>query len=165
MFDLLKGVKVIDLTTVVLGPYATQVLGDFGADVVKVESLDGDVFRAVRPGRSPGMGAGYLNCNRNKRSIAIDLKHAEGHALLRASARDTDGGAHNMRPGTADRSGLGYCYAPGFGQNNPLAGAPAYDDIMRARSGIAHLNGGADGAPRYLPSSFATRSVACIWRW
>ena len=78
MFSLLKGIKVLDLTTIVLGPYATQFIGDFGADVIKVENLSGDLFRTVRPGRSDDMGAGFINCNRNKRAIAVDLKSDEG---------------------------------------------------------------------------------------
>ena len=82
MFTLLKGLKIIDLTTVVLGPYATQMLADLGAEVVKVEAKEGDVFRAVRPGRRDDLGVAYMNFNRNKRSVAIDLKQSRGQEVL-----------------------------------------------------------------------------------
>ena len=78
MFELLRGIRILDFTSVVLGPYATQLLADFGADVIKIEPLTGDVFRYVRPGRSETMGAGFINCNRNKRSLAIDLSSKRG---------------------------------------------------------------------------------------
>ena len=82
MYAILKGVRVLDLSTIVLGPYASQMLGDFGAEVIKIESPDGDLFRAVRPGRSAKMGAGYMNSNRNKRSITLNLKTEEGKQLF-----------------------------------------------------------------------------------
>ena len=164
MFSLLNGIKVVDLTTIVLGPYATQFLGDFGAEVIKVENLEGDLFRTVRPGRSGTMGAGFLNCNRNKKSIAIDLKTAAGKAILYKLVQQADVVVHNMRLATAERLGvdydtlkainnqLVYCYAPGYGQQGPYAHKPAYDDIIQAESGIAHLNRDAEGKPRFIPT-------------
>jgi crotonobetainyl-CoA:carnitine CoA-transferase CaiB-like acyl-CoA transferase len=164
MFHLLKGIRVLDLTTVVLGPYATQFLGDFGADVIKVEAPDGDVFRSAGPARSAGMGAAFLNCNRNKRSLALDLRKPEGLAALRRLVGTADVLVHNMRPRSAEKLGLGYdavraikadiiyCNACGFGQDGRFANAPAYDDTLQAISGLAALNSGADGAPRYLPT-------------
>src|SRR5262245_14201020 len=129
MFELLKGTRIIDLTTTYLGPYATQWLGDMGADVIKVEALAGDVGRSPLPSRSPDMGAGFINSNRNKRSIAIDLKQPRGLEVVQRLVRNADAVAHNMRPKAAEKLGLGYealkainpklvyCFAAGFGQD------------------------------------------------
>lgn len=167
MYNLLDGLKVIDLTTIVLGPYATQILGDFGADVVKVEAPEGDLFRAVRPGRRPDIGVQFQNFNRNKRSITIDLKNAEGQAVLHRLVAGADVLVHNMRSRSAESLGasfetlidvnprLVYCYAPGFGDAGPSRDDPAYDDIIQARSGLAALNADADGAPRFV------RTIVC----
>lgn len=164
MYSLLKGVKVLDLTTIVLGPYATQFLGDFGADVIKIENLTGDLFRTVRPGRSAEMGAGFINCNRNKRSIAIDLKTDEGKEIFARLVSQADVVVHNMRSSTAKRLGVDYdslkalnplivyCFAPGFGQSGKYAEKPAYDDIIQAESGIAYLNRDAQGQPKFIPT-------------
>ena len=176
MYQLLKGVRVLDLTTIVLGPYAGQMLGDFGAEVIKIEPPGGDLFRAVRPGRSPRMGAGYLNLNRNKKSVVLDLKTAAGRAGFRKLAESADVLIHNMRVKSAAKLGLDYetlkginpgivyCLAPGFGQGGRNADQPAYDDIIQVASGLAALNddiiqvasglaalnAGPDGAPRFL---------------
>ncbi|MGB2329738.1 MAG: CoA transferase, partial [Pseudomonadales bacterium] len=108
MFNLLEGVRIIDLTTIVLGPYATQLLADFGAEVIKVESEQGDVFRAVRPGRCDDIGTGFMNFNRNKRSIILDLKSEAGKADLRQLVTHADVLVHNMRPNSAERLGASY---------------------------------------------------------
>src|SRR5258706_12254401 len=171
MYEVLKDIRIVDLTTTYLGPYATQFLGDMGADIVKVEPLDGDVGRSPRPSRAPDMGAGFLNTNRNKRSIAVDLRKAEGRdVVLRLIAR-ADAVVHNMRPKAAAKLGLSYedakrvnggivyCYSPGFGQDGPYADEPAYDDIIQAMSGLAQLNADATGAPRFLPSIIADKVV------
>lgn len=164
MYSLLKGITVLDLTTIVLGPYATQFLGDFGADVIKIENLTGDLFRTVRPGRSGEMGAGFMNCNRNKRSIAIDLKTNKGKEVLARLVRQADVVVHNMRTSTAKRLGIDYeslktlnpdivyCFAPGYGQSGKYAEKPAYDDIIQAESGIAYLNRDARGQPKFIPT-------------
>ncbi len=169
MLGLLKGIKIVDLTTVVLGPYATKMLGDLGADVIKVESLAGDVFRAVRPGRSTAMGAGFLNANRNKRSVALDLRDPAALAALHAIVATADVVVHNMRPKSAQRLGVAfeqlreinpsivYCYAAGFGQDGPFADEPAYDDTIQAASGIAWMNQNAAGEPRFLPTIVADK--------
>jgi len=169
VFDLLRGLKVVDLTTIVLGPYATQLLGDFGADVIKVEPPEGDLFRSARPGRSAAMGAPFLNCNRNKRSIVLDLARAEGLVALRRLLTTADVVVHNMRPEAARRLGVSYeavreiqpeivyCYGCGFGQEGQRAGDPAYDDIIQAASGLAVLNAAASGEPRYLPTLLADK--------
>ena len=171
MYEVLKDIRILDLTTTYLGPYATQLLGDMGADVVKIEPLDGDVGRSPRPSRAPDMGAGFLNTNRNKRSIALDLRNPEGRdVVLRLIARG-DAVVHNMRPKAAAKLGLSYedarrvnngivyCYSPGFGQDGPYADEPAYDDIIQAMSGLAELNADATGAPRFLPSIIADKVV------
>lgn len=164
MYDLLKGVRILDLTSVVLGPFATQYLGDFGADVIKVEPPSGDIFRQVQPSRSEGMGAGHLAFNRNKRAIGLDLKAADDRARLMALLEDADVLVHNMRPAAAKRLGLDpealratyprlvYCVSTGYGSRGRYAGLPAYDDIIQAASGVAHMNAYADGAPRFLPT-------------
>ena len=108
MLNLLKGIKVVDFTTVVLGPYATQFLGDFGAQVTKVEPLEGDGFRAVRPGPSADIGAGFANFNRNKRSMALDLKQPAGQDVLARLVKDADVVVHNMRGLSAQALGISY---------------------------------------------------------
>jgi crotonobetainyl-CoA:carnitine CoA-transferase CaiB-like acyl-CoA transferase len=171
MYELLKGVRIVDLTTTYLGPYATQLLGDMGADVIKIESLQGDVGRSPGPGRTAHMGAGFLNTNRNKRSLAIDLRNPEGRDCVLKLAAGADALVHNMRVAAASKLGLAYedvsranpaivyCYSPGFGQNGPYAGEPAYDDIIQAMSGAAALNADANGDPRFLPSIVADKVV------
>lgn len=164
MYDLLKGVRILDLTSVVLGPFATRYLGDFGADVIKVEPPSGDIFRHVQPSRNKGMGAGHLAFNRNKRAIGLNLKAADDRARLMALMADADVLVHNMRPAAARRLGLDpealrathprlvYCISTGYGSRGRHADLPAYDDIIQAASGIAHVNADADGAPRFLPT-------------
>src|SRR5258706_4071400 len=149
----LAGVRVIDLTTVAMGPYATQILGDMGADVIKVESPDGDVFRYAAPARSPGMGAAYLNLNRNKRSVVLDLKKDADREKLLGLAQDADVFVYNVRPQSMRKLGLDSesllklnprlicCGTYGFSERGPYAGQPAFDDIIQAMSGIAALQG------------------------
>jgi crotonobetainyl-CoA:carnitine CoA-transferase CaiB-like acyl-CoA transferase len=162
MLPLLQGIRILDFTTIVLGPYATQTLGDLGADVIKIEPLQGDLFRAVRPGRSRSMGAAFMGFNRNKRSLAIDLKRAESRAVLERLVAGADAVVHNMRPRAAASLGLGYdqlkrqkpdlvyAFAAGYDQSGPNADEPAYDDIIQAAGGVAALNANAAGEPRYL---------------
>lgn len=162
MYNLLSGVKILDLTTIVLGPFATQLVGDLGADVLKIEPPGGDLFRAVRPGRSRHMGAGFLNLNRNKSSLMIDLKTDQGRKEFYDLVESSDVVVHNMRNSSAKKLGvdfdslteirpeLVYCSAPGFGSDGPNSNNPAYDDIIQAASGLAYLNQTSDGVPRYL---------------
>jgi crotonobetainyl-CoA:carnitine CoA-transferase CaiB-like acyl-CoA transferase len=169
MYELLKGIRIVDLTTTYLGPYATQFLGDLGADVVKVESLTGDIGRAPLPSRHPEMGAGFINSNRNKRSLAVDLKAPKGRDVVLRLASTADAFVHNMRPKAAQKlgfayadlknlnPGLVYCCAAGFGQDGPYADDPAYDDIIQAMSGLARLNQDDAGTPRFLPSIVADK--------
>src|SRR5438876_639526 len=104
----LEGIKVIDMTTVLMGPYATQMLGDYGADIVKVESLDGDVTRQIGPTRHPGMGPVFLNTNRNKRSICLDLKKPAGRDAVLRLIKTADVLVYNVRPQAMARLRLGY---------------------------------------------------------
>ena len=108
MFAILNGVRILDFSTIVLGPYATQMLGDFGAEIIKIENLDGDLFRTVRPGRSAKMGAGFINSNRNKRSLTLNLKTDEGRQLFYRLVKTADVVVHNMRNKTAIKLGIGY---------------------------------------------------------
>ena len=171
MLPLLKGYRIIDVTAVILGPYSTQILGDLGADVIKVEPFDGDSMRAVPPEGGPGITALYANNNRNKRSIALDLKHADGKAVLRRLIGTADALVHNMRQDAFDRLGfsveavralnpkLVYCAAVGFGSTGPYAGRPAYDDVIQAMSGFAGLFALRDGQPALAPSIIADKVV------
>ena len=168
----LQGVKVVDMTTVLMGPYATQMLGDYGADVIKVESPDGDVTRLIGPMRNAGMGPVFLNTNRSKRSICLDLKKDRGReAVLRLIAA-ADVLVYNVRPQAMERLRLGYdvvsktnprlIYAGvfGFGQDGPYAAKPAYDDLIQGGSALAHLMArGGDGTPRYVPNALVDRIV------
>ncbi|HWA23127.1 MAG TPA: CoA transferase [Caulobacterales bacterium] len=167
----LAGLRVLDLTTVVMGPSATQTLGDLGADVLKVEPVAGDSMRWIGPSRHDSMGPLYLQANRNKRGIVIDLKLAEGRAALLDLAKDADVLISNVRPAGMERLGLGYealraanpsiiyCAAVGYGEGGPGAGRAVYDDLMQAASGIAGLFAAIDGAPRYAPINVCDRVV------
>ncbi len=167
----LRGVRVLDLTTVVMGPFATQILGDLGADVVKIETAQGDSMRWVGPWRTPGMGPLFLQANRNKRSVVLDLKTAEGKDAAVALARRADVLVSNVRPQGLRRLGLDYasirdansniiyCSAVGYGSGGPSSGKAVYDDLMQAAAGIAGLFGKVDGAPRYAPINICDRVV------
>src|SRR6188768_1409406 len=168
----LAGVRVIDLTTVAMGPYATQILGDMGADVIKVESPDGDVFRYAAPQRHRGMGAAFLNLNRNKRSVVMDLKRPEERARLVEMVKGADVFVYNVRPQSMRKLGLDYeslrkvnprlihCGAYGFSERGPYAGQPAFDDIIQAMSGIAALQGHNGGAgPEYVNTIIADKAA------
>ncbi|MBS24990.1 MAG: CoA transferase [Gammaproteobacteria bacterium] len=169
MFNILNGFRVLDLTTVVLGPFATQMLGDFGAEVIKIENLGGDMMRAVRPGKSDEMGAGFVNCNRNKDCVAINLKTEQGKEIFYRLVESADAVVHNMRNKTAVNLGIGYedlksikpdivyCGAQGFGEKGPSSDIPAYDDIIQAASGLSYLNSDEQGHPRYLPTIVADK--------
>ncbi len=168
----LTGIRVIDLTSVVMGPFATQILGDMGADVIKVESPDGDVFRYVTPFRNRGMSAAFLNLNRNKRSIALDLKREDERQILLELLTVADAFVTTVRPQAMRKLCLDYehlsernprliyCSANGFSEEGPYAGRPAFDDIIQAMSGMASLQGqnGSDG-PQYVNTVLADKTV------
>ncbi len=168
----LDGVRVLDLTSVVMGPYATQILADFGADVVKVEPPEGDVMRYNAPLRSKGMGHIFLHANRNKRSVVLDLKQPAARAACLALAQTADGLVYNIHPQARARLGLSYedvravnprlIYVGGFGysQRGPYAAKAAYDDLVQGAAGLPWLaeRAGAE-SPRYTPVIIADRSV------
>lgn len=167
----LAGVRVLDITSVVLGPLATQILGDYGADVIKVESLEGDLVRANGVSRHAGMSSIFLAINRNKRSVAVDMKSPEGRDAVRALAKDVDIVVHNMRVAAIERLGLGYaavsainpkvvyCVATGFGQSGPDAARPAFDDVIQAGCGIAALIGHESGVPDFAATLVADKTT------
>ncbi len=167
----LRGVRVLDLTTVVMGPSATQMLGDLGADVIKIEAGAGDSMRWIGPWRHPGMGPLFLQANRNKRGIVLDLKSAQGKAHALQLAQRADVLVSNVRPQGLQRLGLDYatvtavnasiiyCAAVGYGAGGPESGKAVYDDLMQAASGIAGLFKAVDGTPRYAPINICDRVV------
>jgi len=169
MIPLLKGLRILDLTSVILGPYGTQILGDLGAEVIKVEPPEGDSMRPVAPLAAPGLSAIFSNFNRNKRSAVLDLKSEAGKAALRKLLPTADVFVHNMRQEAMDKLGFTfnavreanpriiYAAAIGFGRHGRYAGKPAYDDVIQAASGFAGLFQMRDGAPLYAPSIAADK--------
>jgi crotonobetainyl-CoA:carnitine CoA-transferase CaiB-like acyl-CoA transferase len=171
----LTGVRVIDMTSVVMGPYATQILGDMGADVIKVESPGGDVCRHLTPFRNRGMSAAFLNLNRNKRSVALDLKRDDERQVLLDLVTGADVFVTTVRPQAMRRLGLDYeslrelnprliyCGAYGFSEEGPYAGRPAFDDVIQAMCGMASLQGENDpNGPRYVNTIFADKTIGCV---
>ncbi len=171
----LEGVRILDLTSVVVGPLCTQILADHGADVIKVESKAGDLVRVLN-GKSvtPGMGAKFLHLNRNKRSIVLDLKDAKGRAALTRLIERTDVMIWNNRPQSMARLKLAYedvrainpkiiyCGMYGFGQGGRYRDKPAYDTIIQGSGGMAALNHRASGEPRFVPMVVADKVVGMI---
>jgi crotonobetainyl-CoA:carnitine CoA-transferase CaiB-like acyl-CoA transferase len=169
MIPLLEGLRILDLTAVILGPYATQILGDLGAEIIKIEPPDGDSMRPISPVAAPGMSAVFANCNRNKRSVVLDLKSEAGKAALMKLIPTADALVHNMRQEALDKLGftyravhavnsrIVYAAAVGYGRHGRYAGKPAYDDVIQAASGFAGLFQMRDGAPLYTPSIAADK--------
>ena len=168
----LHGIKVVEFTSVVLGPLACQMLGDMGADVIKVEPPGGDTNRRLGPVReNADMAALYLTCNRNKRSVVLDLKSADGLAAALKLAEKADVMVHNFRPQAMARLGLDYeavsainpeivyCGTYGFGKAGPYGHFGALDDSIQAVSGLAMLMAQIDGEPRYLPTIAADKTT------
>ena len=171
----LAGITILDLTSVLMGPYATQIVADMGADVIKIESPEGDIIRQIGPGRTPGMGGMFLNANRGKRSIVVDLKQPEGRDVVLRLARQANALVYNVRPQAMARLGLAYealaavnpgivyVGAFGYGQSGPYAAKPAYDDLIQGAAAIPTLIAAAgDGAPRYVPLTIADRIVGLM---
>ena len=171
----LAGVRILDMTAVVLGPLATQILGDYGADVVKIEPLEGDMMRANGAQKADGSTAGlssiFLAINRNKRSLAIDLKSEPGRVAVRRLARTADVFVHNMRVEAVERLGFGYeamralkpdivyCAATGFGQDGPDRARPAFDDVIQAASGMVSVANVYAERPDYVSSLIADKTT------
>jgi crotonobetainyl-CoA:carnitine CoA-transferase CaiB-like acyl-CoA transferase len=166
----LQGIRVIDLTTVMFGPYCTQIMGEMGADVIKVESPEGDIGRQTGAARSPGMSAAHLMKGRNKRCMVLDLKQPAGLEALERLTKTGDVFVHNMRPQAARKLGIDYdavaawradivyAAATGFGEEGPYAERPAYDDLIQGMAGIAGLYGMVTGEPRYAPTVLADKT-------
>jgi len=168
----LAGVRIADMSTVVFGPYCTQILADLGADVIKVEPVEGDSARNIGvPPKTPLMGPVHLRLNRGKRSVSWDMKSEKGKLAVRRLLETSDVFIHNIRPDAIDRLGLGYeavrklrpdivyVHCTGFGLGGPYAGLQAYDDVIQAASGAVSLLPRVDGnpRPRYLPMLFADK--------
>lgn len=159
----LEGIRVLDLTTILFGPFGTQTLGDWGAEVIKVEALTGDGWRYSGQFRNRGMSGQFMAANRNKRSVAVDLKHEDGKAVLRRLIPMVDALVTNIRPAALARLGfsyevcrelnprLVYAAATGFGQDGLWAARPAFDEIVQAASGLASAIG-TDDEPAFIPS-------------
>jgi crotonobetainyl-CoA:carnitine CoA-transferase CaiB-like acyl-CoA transferase len=159
----LEGIRVLDLTGVLFGPLAAQTLGDWGAEVIKIEPLAGDVWRHSGQFRNRGMSGQFMAVNRNKRSLALDLKHPRGKTVLQRLLPTVDVLVSNVRPAALARLGFSYedcrklnprliyAAATGFGQDGPWAARPAFDEIAQAASGLASAMG-TDEEPAFVPS-------------
>jgi crotonobetainyl-CoA:carnitine CoA-transferase CaiB-like acyl-CoA transferase len=167
---MLAGLRIVDLTTVVMGPWATHVLAAYGADVIKVEPPEGDIMRYASAARHPGMGAIYLHGNRGKRSVVLDLKRDAGRRALLRLCAGADVFVHNVRRGAMERLELGhsavaaanprlvYVTLCGYGPGGPYAGRPAYDDLIQGASGLAQLfERAGEARPRYVPALIGDR--------
>jgi crotonobetainyl-CoA:carnitine CoA-transferase CaiB-like acyl-CoA transferase len=165
----LAGLRILDLTTVIMGPYGTRILADMGADVIKIEPPEGDTFRNYGPLRHEQMSGSVLNLHRNKRSVRLDLKDEGARAALRRLIAGADALVHNLRPQAAARLGLDWgsvaaihpglvlCAARGFSQAGPYGDKAAYDDLMQAGSGFTALNEELTGEPRYAPTAWCDK--------
>ena len=168
----LAGLRVIDLTSVLMGPFTTQVLGDLGADVIKIESPEGDTVRHIGTARNPAMGPCFLHVNRSKRSVVLDLKLKQDRQAILELAKTADIFMSNVRPAAMARLQLGYedvfaanpsiIYVSlvGYGQDGPYAQRAAYDDMIQAVCAVPSLIAQAgDGVPRYVPLAMVDRIV------
>jgi crotonobetainyl-CoA:carnitine CoA-transferase CaiB-like acyl-CoA transferase len=165
----LQGVRVIDLTAMVMGPYCTQIMADMGADVIKVETPAGDNTRYISVGPAPGMSGVFVNVNRGKRSVVLDLRSPQGKADLRALIADADVFIHSMRAKAITKLGFGYddvaainpaivytnCY--GYGRRGPDADRPAYDDTIQAECGLPAVQQQLTGEASYVGTIMADK--------
>jgi crotonobetainyl-CoA:carnitine CoA-transferase CaiB-like acyl-CoA transferase len=168
----LQGIRIVDLTTVIMGPYATQILADYGAEVIKIEPPEGDIMRGAAPMNGPAMGHLHLQMNRNKRGIVLDVKKEGGRRALLRLCEKADVFVHNVRSAAMKRLRLSYddvraanpriVYASllGFGSQGPYAGRPAYDDLIQGACAVPALFARSTGGrPAYVPANFADRIV------
>jgi formyl-CoA transferase len=165
----LTGIRVLDLSINVLGPLAAQILGDMGADVIKIEAPGGDPMRHSGRSRHAGMASLFLNTNRNKRSVVLDLKRPDARAALMRLVDEADVLIHSVRPGTAERLGISYqiigarnprmvyAYGPGYRIDGPYRERPAFDDVIQGESGVAAMMARCVGEPRYAPMVLADK--------
>ncbi|MDA3038275.1 MAG: CoA transferase [Actinomycetota bacterium] len=170
----LDGIRVIDLTTILMGPLGTRILGDLGADVIRIETLEGDSLRNSVPARNPGMSGILLNVHRNKRSVALDLKSDMGREAALTIIDSADVVVTNMRRSALTRLGLGpetlsarkpeliVCVANGYGSGGPYAERAAYDDAVQAGSGLSWLVGQVQDRPGYLPTIIADKVCGMV---
>ena len=170
----LQGLRVLDLSTVIFGPYAAQWLGDMGAEVIKIEAPGGDSTRRTGPHTEADMAAVFLGSNRNKLGVCLDLKSPEGRQALATLVATADVFMHNMRPQKIKALGfdaatlraqhprLVYASFHGYGEDGPYAGRPAYDDVIQGQSGIADLFHQRDGQPAYAPTVMADKTCALV---
>ncbi len=167
----LDGIRIVDVTTVYTGPYASQLLGDMGADVIKVEAPNGDQTRLTGPSKNSDMSSNFMHINRNKRSIGLNLKTEDGAEALRKLVRDADVFLHNMRQDPLERlkfdyqnvrrlkPDIVYCNIWGFGRGGRYAGRPAYDDVIQGAAGLVALEAFGDKPARYMPSLIADKTT------
>ena len=165
----LAGIRVVDLTVNILGPLAAQILGDMGADVIKIEAPQGDPMRDSGPARNPRMAALFMNTNRNKRSVVLDIKQQHAHAALMRLVDTADVFVHSLRPAAAERLGIAYtaiaernprivyACAPGYRPDGKYRDRPAFDDVIQGESGVAGMLGRSVGEPRYVPMILADK--------
>ena len=174
MAGALEGIKILDLTSVGFGPYACQILGDYGAEVIKIESPEGDITRGIAPFRNKGMGHFFINANRNKKSLVLDLKTKKGKAAFFKLVEKSDVVMTSIRPAAMERleidftackqinPSLIYVALVGFGQSGPYAKRPAYDDIIQGVSGMAAMQGGREGDPTFVNASVCDKICSQI---
>jgi len=170
----LSGLRVLDLTTVIYGPYTTQMLGDFGADVIKIEPPSGDMTRDIGVARNAKMTALFLGSNRNKRSVVLDLKHNASKAALWQLIEGADVLVHNIRPQKIARLGFDpdsvlarnptmvYGALLGYREDGPYGGMPAYDDVIQGQSGLAGTFAARDGEPVLMPTIVADKTAGLL---
>ena len=171
----LAGIRIVDMCNVVMGPYATQILAQYGADVVKVEPPEGDDARRTGALHEPNMASLFLGVNRGKRSVVLDLKSPHARSHLESLVRDADVLVHNIRPQKLNALGIDpesvmrtnprivYAMLTGFGQSGPYGGRPAYDDVIQGMSGLAELSARhCGGQPRYMPTIAADKTVGIL---